>query len=59
MISLLGIILALVIIGFILWLVQLLPLDGTIKQIIVGVVIFIVIIYVISALLGTPILSLT
>jgi hypothetical protein len=54
MISLLGILLALVIVGFVLWLVQYLPLQATIKQIIIGVVIFCVVIYVIEAVLGGP-----
>lgn len=48
--SLVSLVVALIIVGFCLWLVSLLPIDGTIKTIINGVVIFFVIIWVLQSL---------
>lgn len=50
MISLISIIVALIVIGFGLWLVEQLPLDATVKKIIVGVAIFLVVIWVLQSL---------
>lgn len=41
---------ALIIIGFCLWLVQMLPIDGTIKTIINGIVILFVIVWILQSL---------
>jgi len=50
--SLIGLIIGLVIIGFVLYLIQMLPIDGTIKKIIYAVVILVVIIWVLQGLGG-------
>lgn len=52
--TILSILIALVVIGFALWLVQQLPLDETVKRVIVGVVIFVIILWVLGALLDVP-----
>jgi hypothetical protein len=54
MIAILSVIILLVVVGFILWLIQFLPLDGTIKQIVLGIIIFLTVIYLIEMLLGGP-----
>lgn len=48
--SLVGLILTLILVGVLLYLIQLIPMDGTIKQIIYVLVIVCVILWVISAL---------
>lgn len=50
--GLVGLIVALIILGAVLWLVSLLPIDSTIKQIIQGLAIILVIIFVLFWLLG-------
>lgn len=60
--TLISLIITLVIIGFVLYLINLLPIDGKIKQIIYAVVILIVIIWVLQSLgaisgLNTPIIK--
>lgn len=52
--TILSILIALVVIGFALWLVAQMPLDETVKRVIVGVVIFVVILWVIGALFDVP-----
>lgn len=52
--TILSILIALLVIGFALWLVQQLPLDETIKRVIVGVVLFVVVLWVLGALLDVP-----
>lgn len=52
--TILSILIALVVVGFALWLVQQLPLDETIKRVIVGVVLFVIILWVLGALLDVP-----
>ena len=52
--TILSILIALVVIGFALWLVQQLPLDETIKRVIVGVVLFVIILWILGALLDVP-----
>jgi hypothetical protein len=48
--SLISLVVALIIIGFCLWLVQMLPIDGTIKTIINGIVILFVIVWILQSL---------
>lgn len=50
--SLLGLLVALVVLGAVLWLVSLLPIDSTIKQIIHGLAIILIIIFVLFWLLS-------
>jgi hypothetical protein len=49
---LISIVVTLIVVGLLLWLINFLPLDGTIKQIIHAVVIVVVILYLIGLLLG-------
>lgn len=49
MISILSIILLLVFVGFGLWLLEKVPMNGTIKQIIIGLAIFLVILWVLQS----------
>ena len=48
--SLISLILALVVIGFALWLLQQIPIDATIKRIIQGIVILFVVIWLLQTL---------
>lgn len=50
MIDVLSIIVLLVIIGFGLWLLEQIPMDATVKKVIIGVAIFLVIIWVLQSL---------
>lgn len=52
MIDILSIIIVLVVIGFGLWLLEQIPIDGTVKKIIIGVAIFLIIIWVLQSLIG-------
>ena len=52
--TILSILITLAVIGFALWLVAQLPLDATIKRVIVGVVCFVAILWVLGALLDVP-----
>lgn len=45
-------ILVLVVIGVVLWLINFLPIDATIKQIITGLIIILVVIWLLLSLLG-------
>jgi hypothetical protein len=56
--GLLELIVLLVVVGFALWLIQLLPIDATIKRIIVAVVVLIVILTVLKLLFGLDLPSL-
>ena len=55
--TLIGFIIALVIVGLVLWLVQSLPIDGRIKTIIVVVTCLVALLYVLQALGGSTILN--
>jgi ABC-type siderophore export system fused ATPase/permease subunit len=55
--TIVGLLIALVIIGLILWLVSQLPIDPTIHRIIQIVVIILVILWLAGALLGVPLLN--
>jgi hypothetical protein len=46
-----SLLIGLILVGFVLWLMKLLPIDATVKQIIVGVVILIVVLVVLNAVL--------
>lgn len=50
------IVVTLIIVGLLLWLVNMLPLDGTIKQLIHGIVIVVVVLWLIGLLLGYSVL---
>lgn len=50
--GLVGLLIALIILGVVLWLLSFLPIDGTIKQIIQGLAIIIIVIFVLLWLLG-------
>ena len=52
--TILSILIALVVIGFALWLVQQLPLDETVKRVIVGVVLFVAVMWLIGVLFDVP-----
>ena len=54
MIAILSLLILLCIVGFALWLLNFLPIDGKVKQIIYGIVIFLVVIYILESLLGGP-----
>ena len=49
--SLIGIIVLIVVVGFALWLLNFIPMEPRFKQIAFGVIIFVVIIYVLTAIL--------
>jgi hypothetical protein len=50
MIDILSIIILLVVVGFGLWLVEQIPMDATVKRIIIGLAIFLIIIWVLQSL---------
>lgn len=50
MIDILSIIVLLVVVGFGLWLVEQIPMDATVKKIIIGLAIFLIIIWVLQSL---------
>lgn len=50
MISIISIIILLVVIGFALWLVEQIPMDATIKRIIQGIAILLIVLWVLQAL---------
>jgi hypothetical protein len=54
MIAILSIIILLVVVGFALWLLNFLPIVEPYKQIIFGIVIFLVVIYILELVLGGP-----
>ncbi len=55
---LLHVLITLIIVGFLLWLVNsFIPMDGRVKQIVNVLAIVLVVIYVVSALFGHPLLS--
>jgi len=54
MIAILSILILLVVVAFALWLINFLPIVEPYKQIIFGIVIFLVIIYILETVLGGP-----
>jgi len=52
-ISLIGILVFLIVVGLVLYIVQLLPIDATIKRIIYVVVLVVILIYLLQILVGT------
>ena len=54
MIAILSIIIVLIVCGFIIWLMQFLPLAEPYKTIIFGIIIFLVVIWLIETVLGGP-----
>jgi hypothetical protein len=49
--TLLGLVIALVVLGFALWLVQQIPMDATVKKLITGIVIFVVVLWLVGEVL--------
>jgi len=48
--TLIGLVVLILIVGFCVWLVRFLPVDETFKRIAIGIVIFVTVLYIISAI---------